>query len=288
MKDKTMNDVGEPRSVSIGDMLSLDRSRRIEAIGRFRGDPAARDGLKRLSIDVQEDPSVRAAAIVALAEQDHRVEVEAQPPEPVVHALRRAEERIATRKLVQAYLGGEGGPNLPEASLLPPQIDRPISAEVRPLPQDEVLRVLQASGLGPANELRVVGLRCGGTRLALLADRGTLSAERLQSRPARAGKLVVHDADEDRWTTTFDVLTRPAPEPGSFQIAVIDHRGRLRYGGKGWRDRDSVRFTVQAALRAGAAATLVEGKAGPEGIDVLRLESSQTVVPRRKPRRLQA
>ena len=84
------------------------------------------------------------------------------------------------------------------------------------------------------------------------------------------------------------MLTRPGPEPGWFQIAVIDHCGKLRYGGEGWRDSDSVRFTVQAAMRAGAAARLVEGKASPEGIDVLRLESSGTVVPRRKPRRLQA
>ena len=30
-------------------------------------------------------------------------------------------------------------------------------------------------------------------------------------------------------------------------------------------------------MRAGATATLAEGKAGPEGIDVLRLESSGTV-----------
>ena len=94
-----------------------------------------------MSADLAEDSSVRAAAIVALAEQGERVPSEPQAPVTVAQAQRRAAELVATQHLIAAHARGERGWQLPEALLLaPPSVPREVAVVVgRSLPSSSTV-----------------------------------------------------------------------------------------------------------------------------------------------------
>ena len=248
------------------------------------GRPPTSPELRRLALDGSEDPIIRAGAIRILANWGEAVAPEPELPVSVRMALQQAQEVLRTQALVSALERGVSTEPLPPLNLITAPVEGlPIVAA---LPGPRVLAdVLRAATLPPsAANLQVLLLHCGQNELALISDPARIS--RVLSAPTRLGQLAVHHrAEENFWSVPFELLTAPAG--GGIQIALLDRRGRMRYGGTGQgTPARGITFTVQAAAEPGAAPILLQGGMDQKGITITGGRSGSHGPPARIPVRV--
>ena len=265
---------GGPRAARLDAMASLGSRQTAALTGEMR----------RLAMNSSEDPIIRAGAIRILAHWGEAVALEPELPVSVRMALQQAREVLRTQTLISAIERGVSTEPLPPLNLITaPEEGLPMIAAV---PAPRVLAdVLRAATLPPsAAKLQVVLLHCGQNELALVSDPARIS--RVLSAPTRLGQLAVHHrAEEDFWSVPFEILTAPAG--GGIQIALIDRRGRMRYGGTGQRTpAGGITFTVQASAEPGAAPILLQGRMDQEGITITGGRSGSHGPPARIPVRV--
>jgi hypothetical protein len=232
------------------------RAQRLEALARI---PAGADvsALHKLAADKAEDAAVRSAVIVQLAKRGQEAKAEPEAPPAVRAALTRATQVLHAQRLVAGFEAGKPTERLPRATAAPaPRGAPPI--EVVGLEPGELTRAVAAAAAPMRKSPHVVGLRCPGAELALVAPAERLDAAALLRTPARLGQVAVHHrAERDAWTAPFDVLTEPAG--GALHIVVVDERGRPRFSGDAQKAKGGLRFSVTAVPGPGIAPVTIEG-----------------------------
>ena len=232
------------------------RAQRLEALARI---PAGADvsALRKVATDKAEDAVVRSAVIVQMAKRGQAAKVEADAPPAVKSALARATQVLHAQRLVAGFEAGKPTGPLPHAAAAPAPAGAP-AIEVVALPAAELARVVATAAPPMRKAPHVVGLRCAGAELALVAPAERLNAAALLRAPARLGQVAVHHmAERDVWTAPFDVLTEPAG--GALHISVLDERGRPRFSGNAQNAKGSLHFSVTAVPAPGVAPVTIEG-----------------------------
>jgi hypothetical protein len=242
-----------------------ERPRRLDAIAivRFRLDPETTSALRRVALDAGDDAVVRAIAIAALAERGETIAAERQPPHAVAAAQKKATEIVRAKALVSAFERGERAAPLVAATLLaPPPTGTAVEAVTPDAPVRARIAAAAATKRAAASSAapHVTVLRCGRNELAVVADPARLNPTELLHRPARVAQLAVHQTvGRDTWTMPFEILTEPSGD--GIRIAVLDERGRTRFGGTGHKaGPNSITFSLQAASEPGATPLVVEGR----------------------------
>lgn len=251
-----------------------------EASGRATPNVA---DLRALATDVSAHPPERAGAIMHLARQGEIPSVEADAPVAVRSVLRRAREVLRARELVAGYEVARAPERLPRPESVAAPRDSP-AIEVFAVAEGEVRRITAVAARPLRQTPHVVGLRCAGRDLALLAVTERLDAKALLRAPARLGQVAVHHTEEtDVWTVPFDVLTQPMD--GALHVAVLDDRGRPRFVGDAKPRADGLDFSVQAVRAPGVAPVTIEGTLTHGRIKITSARSAATALPPRAPLR---
>jgi len=232
------------------------RGPRLAALARI---PASADvsALHKVAADKAEDVVVRSAVIVQLAKRGQEAKAEADAPPAVKSALTRATQVLHAQRMVAGFEAGKPPQPLPRAAAAPAPVAAPPIEIFRP-PDAELKRVVAATAAPMRKSPHVVGLRCAGAELALVAPAKRLDSAALLHTPARLGQVAVHHmAERDAWTAPFDVLTEPAG--GALHISVLDERGRPRFSGNAQAAKGGLQFTVTAVPSPGVAPVTIEG-----------------------------
>lgn len=257
------------------------RAQRLEALARI---PAGIDvsALRKIADDKTEDAVTRAAVIVELARRGQVASADGDAPPAVKSALARATQILHAQRLVAGFESRRSPEPLPHAPAAP----APAAAsaiEVFGLPATELRRVLSIVATPIRESPHVVGLRCAGAELALVAPARRLDATELLRAPARLGQIAVHHmAERDTWTVPFDVLTEPAGD--ALHIAVLDDRGRPRFSGSGQKTREGLSFIVTAVPGPGVAPVTIEGVLIGSDLKFTSARSAQKTPAARAPR----
>jgi hypothetical protein len=262
----------------------------LEALRSLRAaDPATRRrDLRPLAIDPQAEPTVRAAAIVLLAQDGavtEHAELEAGAPPVVVAAAAKAAELRRGRDLVAAAVAREPLPSaLFDVPALPP--GTPHAVEVTAAGDDErrTLAGLVAANWQPlAGEPAAVPLiTLGRCQLAILVDPG-LPPESLHEAPARPASIATRDLiDGVPWSLTLEVLS--VPRPDGVALAVIDRRGRTRYVGSARPAGDgALDLTVYSVDQPSSRPLRLTGRLEAGRIGVATVEAGSEPGPRLSP-----
>jgi hypothetical protein len=237
-------------------MTRAPRAQRLEALSRIPADTDV-SALHRIAADTSEDAIVRSAVIMHLARRGQVAKAEADAPPAVKSSLARATQLLHAQQLVAGFEAGRPTAPLPRAPAAPaPAAARGI--EIFGLPAPELRRVVAIAAPPMRESPHVVGLRCPGAELALVAPAKRLNATELLRAPTRVGQVAVHHmAERDTWTMPFDVLTDPAGD--ALHIAVLDEFGRPRFSGNAQRMAGGLRFSVTAVPAPGVAPITIEG-----------------------------
>jgi hypothetical protein len=257
------------------------RAPRLEALARI---PAGADvsALQKVAADKGEDAVVRSAVIVQLAKRGHAAKAEADAPPAVKSALTRATRVLHAQRLVAGYEAGRAPEPLPRATAAPAPAAAPAIELFRP-PDAELKRVVAAAAAPMREAPHVVGLRCAGAELALVAPAKRLDAAALLRTPARVGQVAVHHmAERDAWTAPFDVLTEPAG--GALHISVLDERGRPRFSGSAQKAKGGLQFSIAAVPAPGVAPVTIEGTLIGGALEITSARSAERAPAGRAPK----
>jgi hypothetical protein len=258
--------------------VSDERHDRLESLDALRaGDRMTRaEVLRPRVLDSQEDPTVRAAAIMVLAHDgafEEDLQIESAAPPVVTAAMAKGREIMDARRLVARAIAGEDLPSaLFDVPALLPRATRPLEVVLASEDERRALAGLVSESPYPlALELAEVPLvtldRC---EWAILVD-PAVRPERLRDRPARPASVAVRDVVAGvPWAIPLEVVT--VPRGDEVAIAVVDRRGRTRYVGSGVPADDTLEITVQAADRPGSRSLRLAARLNAGRLEISRVE----------------
>ncbi len=268
--------------------------RRIAAVQLARiGTPAAEEILRH-NADIQ-DPAVLAEVAAGLGRiggaeaLDAVLRAKDRLPGELAREAEFAAELIAHRLgLEQGYAAG-----CDDVEFVEPPSGCANPMRFRPARRGEIEQALIHLARDPFGielaDTPMFKIECEEETWMLLLNReyaGASAVERLSGRRALAAVAATKLNAEEDCHSALVVLTSPAKRGSGLEIRLFEPGGQLEYAGTGEIEGKSLRFSIRAVKRPGAAPVRISGRFGEGGLEIEQGVSASRVIPKRHPRPL--